>query len=164
VTEIRRVETDADFARLQGLFAAYEGDLPPELRHGLVPSADALKAASANRNAAFMAMHGGNAVGCIAVRELDADAAVIARLYVKPESRGLGTGRALVLAAIRFIGECGYARAVLDTSKERLTSAYRLYRSLGFHECAAYGQVSYEMPTFMELYVAWNEAVADDRI
>ncbi|GGP46881.1 GNAT family N-acetyltransferase [Saccharothrix coeruleofusca] len=52
-------------------------------------------------------------------------------LAVRPDARGRGIGEALVRAAIGRAREVGAARLVMSTS-ERMPSALRLYRRLGF--------------------------------
>jgi GNAT superfamily N-acetyltransferase len=148
--EILRARSDAEFRHLSELLSRYEAELAPELRHGSVPSAAELETAYAKGGAAFLAMEGPRAIGCVAVTPLDTTTALMIRLFVKPEGRGAGAARALVAAAVRFLEESGFRRVVLDTDKQRLNAAYQLYRSMGFHECAPYGAVSYECPTFME--------------
>ena len=90
-------------------------------------------------------------MGCFAVRERDAETAVMLRLFVQPPARRLGAGRALVDAALEFLQKLGYARVVLDTHKERLRPAFDLYSSFGFVECEPYETTTYACPTFMEL-------------
>ncbi len=89
--------------------------------------------------------------GCVAVSEIGLEIAVLKRLFVRPRYRGAGAARALVEVALAFSRGHGYRRVVLDTEKRRLRPAYELYRSFGFEECAAYGEVDYRCPTFMEL-------------
>lgn len=129
----------------------YEGSLPADLRHGLVPDLASVCRAYDAPNGAFLATDELDAVGCIAVTRLDASTALVLRLFVRPTARGGGVGRKLVDAAIAFLRDCGYARVVLDTDKARLSAAYSLYRSLGFTECDPYGPVDYASPTYMEL-------------
>lgn len=147
---IRQIEDEPDFAAFHELLVEYEADLTPVLRHGSVPSVDELQRAYRGRSAAFLADREGRIVGCVAVSELDARTGVIMRLFVRPESRGAGAARALVLRALEFLETAGYGRVVLDTDKEQLPAAYRLYQSVGFTECGAYTTVSYPCPTFME--------------
>ena len=56
--------------------------------------------------------------------------------------------------ALAFLEQHDYRRVVLDTEKQRLQTAYNLYRSFGFEECAPYAEVDYRCPTFMELRLA----------
>jgi GNAT superfamily N-acetyltransferase len=151
--QVRRAERDSDFRRLFDLLAEYEADLPPDLRHGAVADVGELKAAYGEPNAAFLAELEDAAIGCVAVRRLARDTAVMGRLFVTPAFRRLGAARLLVLEAIRFARAGNYRRVVLDTNKARLKPAYGLYRSLGFAECEPYAGVTYEAPTFMELRI-----------
>jgi len=50
---------------------------------------------------------------------------------VDPDSRGLGAGRLIALAALHSLAERGYKTAVLSTDDERIP-AINLYYSLGF--------------------------------
>ncbi len=129
----------------------YEQSLPADLRHGLVPDFESVRRAYGEPNGAFVAMDEDEAVGCVAVMRLDASRALVLRLFVRPNARGGGTGRKLVVAALAFARDRGYARLVLDTDKARLPGAYQLYRSLGFTECEPYGPVDYASPTYMDL-------------
>ena len=149
--EVRRARYDSDFAQLYDLFVEYEADLPHNLRHGVVPDVADLKATYKQRNAAFLAACDAEPIGCVAVAEREPATATILRLFVKPRSRRLGAARGLVTAALRFVQKGRFHRVVLDTHKEELQAAYRLYRSFGFEECAPHSGVSYESPTFMEL-------------
>ncbi len=91
---------------------------------------------------------------------LDAARAVIKKLWVNPAYRRGGLARALLAELLAHARTSGYVWAVLDTEREQLPQAYRLYRSLGFRECAPYGQVDYATPTFMELPLADDELPA----
>ncbi|MFZ1017110.1 MAG: GNAT family N-acetyltransferase [Candidatus Cybelea sp.] len=149
--EIQRVASEQDYARLHDLFVAYEDDLIPELRHGDVPTVDELRSIYSGENAAFLADGERRAAGCVAVMRFDPQTAVIRHLFVDPLARGAGAARALVTAAIEFARDSGCERVVLDTAKEHLPVAYRLYLSFGFQESAPYTAVNYRCPTFMEL-------------
>lgn len=151
--EIRQVHRTAEFERFRELLLEYEAALAADLRHGGVPAVAELQLRYARPNVAFVATREGDPAGCVAVTMLDASTAVILRLYVRPQCRGLGIARALVNAAIGFAREGGFSRIVLDTNK-RLAAAFELYRSFGFTECAPFGSVSYACPTFMELRIS----------
>jgi putative acetyltransferase len=147
---IRHAQDERNFRDFHELLVEYEAALPPALRHGSVPGVDELELMYRGRSAAFLAEAAGRTVGCVAVSELDAQTGVIMRLFVRPESRGAGAARALVLPALEFLEIAGYGRVVLDTDKEQLPAAYRLYQSVGFSECGPYTPVSYPCPTFMQ--------------
>jgi GNAT superfamily N-acetyltransferase len=142
----------ADFDELHRLLIAYEDDLPPELRHGDVLTPAELARTFAHPNTAFLARFGGKPVGCVWMELHDAATAEIHRLYVTPNARTHGAGRALIAALISEARSRGCSRVILDTHKETLQAAYRLYTALGFVETAARAtEVAYACPTFMEL-------------
>ena len=73
----------------------------------------------------------GMPLGMTFLRPSGAEAMEIKRLYVRPEARGTGAGRALVEAAMASAREAGRSVMRLDTSRN-LTGAIGLYTSLGF--------------------------------
>jgi GNAT superfamily N-acetyltransferase len=80
----------------------------------------------------------GEALGCVAVRQLEGNAVCeMKRLYVRPAARGTGIGGALVAALIASAEELGYAEMKLDTLA-RLPEAFALYKRFGFLEIPAY--------------------------
>jgi len=81
-----------------------------------------------------------HAVGCVALRSLpqpDATIGEVKRLYLRPQARGIGVGRALAVAVIARARGAGYQGLKLDTLST-MTEARRLYATLGFRECAPY--------------------------
>src|SRR5260370_31876011 len=80
---------------------------------------------------AFMvAYRDGVAVGCGAVRLLDANTAELKRMYVTPAARGEGLGRAVVAALEAEARRIGARRLLLETGI-RQTAALRLYARSG---------------------------------
>ncbi len=85
----------------------------------------------------------GAALGCIAVRHLDESACEMKRLYVRPEARGTGLGKALVAAVLAAATRLGYREIKLDTLPQ-LREAIALYRDFGFQPIPPYGDHPYE--------------------
>jgi GNAT superfamily N-acetyltransferase len=88
--------------------------------------------------------------GCIALRTIDDETCEMKRLYVRPEHRGLGLGRSLVLAIIEEARGIGYRRIRLDTMP-KMAGAQSLYGSLGFRDIAAYRYNPEPGARFLEL-------------
>ena len=93
----------------------------------------------------------GEPAGCVGVRPLDDNACEMKRLYVRPSSRGAGTGRRLVEAAVAWARTRRYRAMKLDTVPGRMDAAILLYRSLGFVECAPYYETPIEGSLFFTL-------------
>lgn len=90
----------------------------------------------------------GEPAGCVGVRPLGDDECEMKRLYVRPAVRGTGLGRRLVSAALEWALTRQYRAMKLDTVPGKMDAAIRLYRSLGFVECAPY----YENPVEGSLF------------
>src|SRR5215216_6489122 len=61
----------------------------------------------------------------------------VKRMYVRPQARNRGLGRALLNQLLEEAGQIGYERVRLDSGRF-MTEAHKLYRSAGFREIEAY--------------------------
>jgi len=98
----------------------------------------------------LLAIYESQAVGCVAIKRFDNDICEMKRLYVKPQFRGLGIGRALAEAVIKHAQKVGYDCMRLDMVLPR-DSARSLYLSLGFKDIEPYRYNPMERAVFMEL-------------
>jgi carbonic anhydrase len=89
------------------------------------------------RGRLWLAMMGGEAAGCAAIRPFGESDCEMKRLYVRPVHRGKGVGKKLAETAVEVAKQLGYRRMLLDTLAS-MTDATRLYRSLGFAETEPY--------------------------
>jgi putative acetyltransferase len=100
----------------------------------------------------FLAMWEGQPAGVIALRALEEPGVCeMKRLYVRPEFRGHGIGRALAQHIIGEAAVIGYSRMRLDTIRGKMDSAIEMYRELGFVEAAPYYETPVGQTIFMEL-------------
>ena len=96
----------------------------------------------------ILAMEEDRAAGCVAMRDLGDGACEMKRLYVAPEYRGRGLGRALVEEILRRAERAGYERMMLDTVPD-MPEAIALYRSFGFVDTAPYWSCPVEHTVYM---------------
>lgn len=101
----------------------------------------------------LIASVGEKPAGCVALRKLEAGVCEMKRLYVKPEFRGKGIGRALAEKIIAQARESGYKKMRLDTVNS-MTEAIALYRSFGFKEIPQYRVNPLPDAMFFELDLA----------
>lgn len=132
--DIARAGT-ADLGELLPLFAGY-------LRFYEKPVDDERTAAflrarlSGGDSVVLLARQGGLAVGFVQLYPSFASLAlarswILNDLFVSPQARGLGVGRALMLAAHRLARDTGSAELFLQTARDN-TAAQALYGSLGW--------------------------------
>ena len=98
----------------------------------------------------LLAMYRGEAAGCVASRKLTDTICEMKRLYVRPQYRRLGIGRALAQAVINEAKAIGYTRMRLDTLPS-MKAARSLYTSLGFKETEPYRHNPIDGALFIEL-------------
>ncbi len=93
-------------------------------------------------------------VGCICMKELTTDIGEIKRMYVRPEFRGKGIGRALITDILNEAQLIGYEKLRLDSTRFMIT-AHHLYKSFGFFEIAPYKES--EIPEDIHQYWVFME-------
>lgn len=144
-----------DLARVRELFVEYADWLNVDLCfQGFNEELAGLPGAYAPPDGRLLlALHDGQAAGCIALRRFDAQTGEVKRLWVRPAFRGTGLGRQLAERLLANARECGYERLVLDTLSS-MQSAIALYRSLGFREIGAYYHNPIPGAVYMELRLA----------
>ena len=147
-----RVMTPADLESIRVLFREYADSLGVDLDYqGFEEELRDLPGPYAGPAGTLLLAHRDNdVVGCVGVRPIDDRTAEMKRLYVRPSGRGLGLGRTLAEAAIRFAAVNGYERMRLDTLP-MMERAQELYRSLGFAPIEAYRFSPVPGTVFLEL-------------
>lgn len=123
------------------MFEAYAKSLPVDLGYqDFGAELASLPGKYAPPRGELLLAHGadGQVLGCVGLRPLAAEGCCeMKRLYLAPEARGAGLGRALAEAILRRAREIGYRELRLDTLAT-MSSAAGLYRQMGFAEIEPY--------------------------
>ena len=77
-------------------------------------------------------------IGCGAIKEFDATAMEVKRMYTSPESRGKGVATKILSELEKWTKELSYAKCVLETGK-RQPEAIQLYTKSGYKIVSNYG-------------------------
>ena len=97
----------------------------------------------------FMAMHEGEAVGCVALLAMPDGGYEVAKMTVSETLRGTGMGRRLMERCIEAGIEAGAPRLYLETNSS-LAPALALYRATGFRDLAPAETEYVRADVFME--------------
>lgn len=149
---IRRADTTNDLATARRLFREYVESLDFALDFQDVEAElEALPGPYAAPDGAILLAEVSNAaVGVVAVQPLDEDGVCeMKRLYVVPNHRGRGVGRALGEAILDTARALGYDTMRLDTVAS-MEPARALYRSLGFEKRSPYYHNPLDDVVYME--------------
>jgi GNAT superfamily N-acetyltransferase len=94
----------------------------------------------AEGNGVFLvALRDDEPLGCGALRRIEERSGEVKRMYVRPQARGLGIGRALLAALEAEARALGLTRLLLETGTRQI-EALGLYRQTGFADIPAYGE------------------------
>jgi N-acetylglutamate synthase-like GNAT family acetyltransferase len=131
--------TEADIDDVRALLREYDATLgvPLDFQQFDRELAELPGAYTPPRGALLIARQGTDAVGCVALRPIDAEICELKRLYVRPAARGSGLGRRLAESALADARGLGYHRIRLDTLPG-MEAAQSLYVQMGFHEIEPY--------------------------
>ena len=126
-----------------GHFVASQGNVASFCHGTLKQEAAALPQSYREQGGgAIIALTANQPVGFVAWRSLTnpelSHTWELKRLWLRPNARGLGIGRALVQAVIDRALAAQKSAILLDTEPQSMTSAYRLYQKMDFSECPAY--------------------------
>jgi GNAT superfamily N-acetyltransferase len=129
-----------DSQAAQELVAALDAGLaqlyPPEQRFGPNLKAQHLET---GKGTFLVARDAGRAVGCGAIRLIDAMTAEVKRMYVEPEHRGKGIARAVLARLEATARQLGARRLVLETGSNS-PEALALYERTGFRTVECWGE------------------------
>jgi putative acetyltransferase len=112
----------------------------------------------------LVAMHQGQAVGCVCLKSVDHETSEVKRLYVSPAMRGRSIGNQLVAKLVEEAHRCGYRQIVLDTHQS-MTKAHAIYESAGFKRVPPPSEVPdyvKEVAIFMECNLIAREHARSD--
>ena len=164
MTSIHQAKTDEDQALIRELFWEYlewanmhlneeygiNFDIKSMIEHDMVK----LEIFLPPYGRLLLAIEGGCGAGIACMRRIRQDIGEIKRMYVRPEFRGRGIGRALLEALIAEAREVGYPKVRLDSTRF-MEAAHSLYRSVGFHEIEPY--MESEIPPEFHRYWVFME-------
>ena len=117
------------YAREFGYDATFEA-LVAEIVAGFVRNFDP------KRERCWIAQRNGSVVGSVFLVKNSKSTAKLRLLIVEPAARGLGLGRRLTRACIRFARRAGYRKLVLWT-QSHLAAARGIYRKEGFRKVSS---------------------------
>jgi putative acetyltransferase len=148
IAEARKLFREyADFLKVDLCFQDFENELA-QLPGAYSPPGGIL----------LLAVDESMTLGCVALRQVGEGVCEMKRLYVRPQGRGCGIGRALAVEVINEAVRLGYTTMRLDTL-EWLVEAIHLYELLGFKRIPAYYENPLSGVVYWELDLKeWSKA------
>ncbi|KAH7351399.1 acyl-CoA N-acyltransferase [Pyrenochaeta sp. MPI-SDFR-AT-0127] len=127
---------ETELEALPGKYAVEKGGAV-YLAYTVLPIASS-SSSTANGHAESQQSPSEQIIGCVAIRPFAPPRQCeLKRLYLTPESRGLGVSKLLLELAIRQARQLGYKEMLLDTLSS-MTAARTLYERYGFEEIGSY--------------------------
>jgi putative acetyltransferase len=150
---LRQAESPAEIAQARELFLEYADSLGFSLCfQGFDQELAGLPGDYAPPDGRLLlAEYRGQPAGCVALHKLDSGICEMKRLYLRPQLRGRGVGRALAEAVIAEARAIGYRKMRLDTVEPVMPNAVAMYRRLGFLEIEPYRANPIAGALYMEL-------------
>ncbi len=99
----------------------------------------------------WLARVGTDVAGVVGLRPLEEGVCELKRLWIRPDFRGHGLGRALTETAIAAALAAGHTAMRLDTVGSIMDRAADLYRKLGFREIPPYYHNPHPEVSYLEL-------------
>ena len=149
--EIQIAENSADFATGKRLFLEYAQSLDFNLcfQNFEQELADIQEQYGIPNGCLLLVKNDGETVGCAGVRRWQSDIAELKRMYLKPQTRGLGLGKKMLEAALENARQLGYRSIRLDTLPT-METAIALYREFGFADIPPYRDNPFEGTIYLE--------------
>lgn len=154
--QIDEVKSEGNMLNIvRDLFRDYERELATDLTFQRFDDEvkNPLARYGAPKGKLFIALWNGEPAGCIALAPMSDDCCEMKRLYVLPNFRMHGIGKALVEHLLAVAREMKYSAMRLDTFK-KLQSAIRLYENYGFHYIEPYYHNPFPDVVYMEKSLA----------
>ncbi len=136
---IEIASSPADFAAGAALILEYRSEFYDILRlQNIDKELQELEERYSPPNSRFFLLKEQNkAVACAILKRFSEEAVELKRMFITPEARGKGYGRALLKHTIQNAKDLGFRRMVLDTEPV-MASAIQLYEKYGFQKRDAY--------------------------
>src|SRR5687768_15848016 len=130
-----RIESATDMSDVHTLFLEYAAALGVDLSFQNFD--DELASLPGDYDPILLAYWNGQLAGCVAMHACGDAICEMKRLYVRPDFRRYGVGRALALRIIEEARTRGFRAMRLDTLPS-MRKAMQLYESLGFRDIEPY--------------------------
>lgn len=151
--QILPVRTPDDLAATIAMFRAYAASLGVDLAYqDFETELAAMPGKYAPPTGELLLARGGDSapLGCVGLRSINpAGCCEMKRLYVSPNARGMGLGRALVEVVLDAATRLGFRELRLDTLPD-MADAQALYARMGFVRIAPY----YDTPIAGTVFMA----------